>query len=134
MENRMLDSLSNVDLSGIGGYIRYDNSGEASAAILTALAVFFIAGALVWFLMKMVSAIVPKSLSYRKDLANLYVAAKIKQIAKKEGIDLNLELLEFRKALKQEKLKMEDLDTAIEEELKEEISEDFKKKTEKSSK
>ena len=65
-----------------------------------------------------------KSKLYRQDLSNMYVAGKIKQIAKKEGLDLNVEFAEFAKITKNKKIDYEALDNTVERELQEELSGD----------
>ncbi len=66
---------------------------------------------------------IQKSKLYRQDLSNMYVAGKIKQIAKKDGIDLDKEFLEFAKVTKNKKIDYEALDSTIERKLQEKISE-----------
>jgi len=65
---------------------------------------------------------------YRQDLSNMYVAGKIKQIAKKDGINLNEEFLDFSKVMKNKKINLEALDNTVERELQEKLSEDNKSK------
>ena len=65
---------------------------------------------------------------YRKDLTNLYVAGKIRQIADNNDINISEEYEMFKKYVKKRKMEDWDLDVTIEEELKEEID---KKKKEK---
>ena len=67
-----------------------------------------------------------RSKLYRQSLADMYVAGKIKQIAKKEGLDLNEEFLEFAKITKNKRIDMEALDTTVERELQEKITESNK--------
>lgn len=69
-----------------------------------------------------------KSKSYRQDLSNMYVIGKIKQIAKKEGIDLNIEFSEFAKITKNKKIDMEALDMTVERELQEKLTDKDKAK------
>jgi hypothetical protein len=66
-----------------------------------------------------------KTKKYREDLTNLFVAGKIKQIAGKESIDLDKELKEFRIFEKKMNCSFKDLDDVVEDELKEQIQEDF---------
>ena len=82
---------------------------------------FFLGLAVVIFTVK---AIVEPSRSktYRQDLSNMYVAGKIKQIAKKEDINLSEEFLEFARITKNKKIDLEALDTTVERELQEKIS------------
>ena len=69
-----------------------------------------------------------KSRRYRKVLTDLYVAGRVKQLATKDGIDLEAERLEFIKWSKKERNKEMSLDTTIEEELQDRISEEDSKK------
>lgn len=71
-----------------------------------------------------------KSRRYRRELVNMYVAAKVRVIAAKENIDISKEYELFKKWLKKQRLEDKDLDSAIEEELKEKIVEETKKKNE----
>ncbi len=71
---------------------------------------------------------VSKSKVYRQDLSNMYVAGKVRQIAKKDGINLNEEFLEFARITKNKKIDLEALDTTVERELQEKISESNPKK------
>ncbi len=64
------------------------------------------------------------SFRYRKHLTNLYVAAKVKEIAKKDGIDLIEENKEFKKMFSFKK----DIDDKIEEEIVGKIEEGMNKK------
>jgi len=68
-----------------------------------------------------------KTKEYREDLTNLYVAGKIKKIAKTEDIDLDNELKSFRKFEKTMNTSYKELDDVLENEMKEKIREDFEK-------
>lgn len=65
---------------------------------------------------------------YRKELVDMYVVGKTKQIAAKEGIDLLKEFKEFTKINKQKNVDYDALDTTIEKELQEKISKDSEEK------
>ena len=60
---------------------------------------------------------------YRKDLTNLYVAGRIRQIAEKDNINISDEYEVFKKYLKKNRMEDWDLDVSIEEELKDKIGE-----------
>ncbi len=62
-----------------------------------------------------------KSNQHRKMLTNLYVAGKIRQIAKKDDIDLDEELKEMLKTIKESRKYTLPLDVTIEEDLQEKI-------------
>lgn len=64
-----------------------------------------------------------KSKLYRQDLANMYIAGKIKKIAKAEDINLIEEFSEFAKITKNKKIDFEALDSTVERELQEKIAE-----------
>lgn len=74
-----------------------------------------------------------KSKQYRQDLSNMYVVGKIKQIAKKDGLNLNEEFLEFAKATKNKKIDFEALDVTVERELQEKIADGKKTAVEKTA-
>lgn len=67
-----------------------------------------------------------KTRQYRRKLADMYVAGKIRQLAEKEGIKIQDELKEFILFTKHEKKFMQDLDEAIETDMKYKIVEDSK--------
>ena len=67
-----------------------------------------------------------KSRRYRKLITDLYVAGKIKQISKKEGIDLAQEMKDFRSVVKKWRMETQPLDNTIEEELQEKVTEGSK--------
>jgi len=71
-----------------------------------------------------------RSLKYRKEIMDFYVAAKTRTLAKADNLDLDKEELSFKSWLKKEKSreKEHDLDDTIEEELKERVSETIVKK------
>jgi len=67
---------------------------------------------------------VRKSVKYRKFLADMYVAAKIRFLAKEDKLDLVAESEDYKTWCKKERLAYRDydLDNTIEEELKEKVS------------
>ena len=65
---------------------------------------------------------------YRKDLTNLYVAGRIRQIADKDGINISDEYEVYKQFIKKRKMEDWDLDVTIEEELKDKIMEEDKVK------
>ena len=69
----------------------------------------------------------PKTRRYRKSLVDMYVAAKIRKIAKAEDIDLDGEIATFLKLEKHENKFMKDYDDNIEQELSDRIEKDFEK-------
>jgi hypothetical protein len=109
----MLNELAGIDLSPIAEAI----TAQAFLSFISlAMGILF----LVWILGKCFE--VRKSKQYRELMADMYVVGKIKDIAKKEGLDLVKELGEYSKIIKREKLDRKGLDDAIEAELKEKIA------------
>ena len=68
-----------------------------------------------------------KSKQYREVLSDMYVASKIKQLAKKDDLDLNAEFESFKKWEKKHRLSDEklSLDNAVEEDLKSQLAENI---------
>ena len=64
-----------------------------------------------------------KSQSYRKHIADMYVAAKIKFFAEEDGLDLVAEEKCFKSWIKKQSMYDKDVDSAVAEELKERIAE-----------
>ena len=69
-----------------------------------------------------------KTKEYRKDITNLYVAGRIRQIADKDGINISDEYEVYKQFIKKRKMEDWDLDVTIEEELKDKIMEEDKVK------
>ena len=69
-----------------------------------------------------------RSRDYRKTLADLYVAAKIRFLAKEDGLDLNEENENLKKWNKKRRMETQQLDVTIEEELQDRITEKAKEK------
>jgi len=71
-----------------------------------------------------------KSKQYRKEIMDMYVAAKTKKIAKDESIDIVEEYESFKKWLKKQRMIYSnyELDDVIEAELMEKVSESKQKK------
>lgn len=90
---------------------------------------FFWLGVAVCILLVYVTFGPSQSKQYRQSLSDMYVAGKIKQIARKEGLDLNEEFLEFAKITKNKRIDMEALDTTVERELQEKMTESSKAMT-----
>lgn len=63
-----------------------------------------------------------KARSYRKDLSDMYVVGKIKQLADKEGISIQKEFAEFAKVTKNKRIDFESIDLTIEREMQEKIA------------
>jgi esterase/lipase len=60
---------------------------------------------------------------YRKELTDMYVAGRIRQLAEKDKINLDVEYEAFKKWRKLRKRERLDIDQFIEEELKEKLEE-----------
>lgn len=72
-----------------------------------------------------------KSRRYREDLSNLYVAAKIREVAGKEGINLAQEYESFKKWRKKDNIENKSLDCTIEAELQDKVTDGMKKDSKK---
>jgi len=70
-----------------------------------------------------------KSKQYRKEIMDMYVASKTKDLANKEGLDLVKEYESFKKWLRKKRLETstKELDDFIEDDLKEKLSEKVEK-------
>ena len=75
-----------------------------------------------WFLDRVTSK--TKSREYREMLSDVYVAGRIRQVAKEDNVDLTVELKDMAKFLKMSRVNLEALDQTIERELQEKISKD----------
>jgi len=118
----MLDNLANVDLSGIGGYIRYtyDNS-------IIQVGSLFMALGLTIFLVLIGLGIYTlftgtKSQRYRWLMEDMYLIGRIKQFADEDKVDLDKELRLFNVREKKRKLENKSISAVIEEELKDKIA------------
>jgi len=117
----VLEGLGNIDLSGVSGYInvQYSNYAQYIPAIIISFGVLFFLFLFGMGIMSMCST--SKSKKYREEIVDLYVIGTVKKFAKEDGIDLEEEYKAFKKDLKREKLERKGLDSAIEEELKEQV-------------
>ena len=68
-----------------------------------------------------------KTKRYRQVLADLYVAAKIRFLAKEDGLNIEEEYESFKKWNKKQRIEYEDLDKTVEVELQERVAEPAKK-------
>jgi len=64
-----------------------------------------------------------KSKQYRELVSDMYVAGVVKKFAKEDGVDLEIEYKEFKKWEKKSKMSDKNLDSAIEANLKDKVSE-----------
>ena len=100
-------------------------SYHMATAVLLFIGLFIIGAAVVSLLWPR------KSQEYRKLLTDMFVAGKIKLLAKADDINLADEEKNFNRWLKKQRLEYVDLDRVIEEELKKKVSDvDTKKSTE----
>jgi len=67
-----------------------------------------------------------RTTQYRKTLTDLYVAGRIRQVATKDSINLSDEYEMYKQFSKKHRMEDWDLDSTIEEELKEKIMEEEK--------
>jgi hypothetical protein len=105
-----------MDMSQVGGYIRYDSFDPVIASVL----IMFCFVLLIAIVMS--SSKGSKSNRYRSLLTDMYVVGVIKKFATEDGIDLTKELKLFNKIQKQKGMSDKALDQVIEEELKEKIA------------
>jgi len=105
-----------MNLSQVGGYIRYDSFDTAIASVL----IMF--GFILFILIVMSSVKPSKSQKYRSLLTDMYVVGMVKKFADEDKIDLNKELKIFNKIQKQKGMSEKALDQVIEDELKEKIA------------
>lgn len=75
-----------------------------------------------------------KTRRYRRELVDLYVSGKIRQLAEKEKIDLEEEYKIFRKYSKKRKAETQSLDNTIEMEMQDKIVDDAEKESKKITK
>ena len=118
----MLDNLQNVDLSGVGGYIRYSYDSTVmslgSFILSIGLLIFFIfLGIGIYTLLTGT-----KSQRYKYELEDMYIVGRLKQIAKKDDINLEDELKEFKKSEKRRKLEEKSIISVLKGEIKEKIA------------
>jgi hypothetical protein len=121
--------MENVDLSGIGGYINYSNFGSEAASLIVAVASFFFLLLLGYGLYILLTG--TRSHKYKERIADMFVVGKLKQMAKKEGIDLENELKIFNTADKRAKLENKSLASTLEYEIKERVLKESEKKDKK---
>lgn len=72
------------------------------------------------------------SRKYRKTLADLFVAGRIRQISKDKDVDLSQELIDYKSFYKKGRISSLDLDESIEEELQFDLEKDINKEQKKS--
>lgn len=72
-----------------------------------------------------------KSRGYRKTLADLYVAAKIRMLSKEDGLDLAEEYEAFKAWTRKQRIEVQSIDATIEEELQSKINQKKPKPTKK---
>jgi hypothetical protein len=121
----MLDNLVNPNLGGIGGSITYNSGDAVTAAGISGLVAIMILLVLILGLSLIFSS--SRTYRYRKQLVDLYVVGIIRQLAKKEGIDLEEEYKLFIRDKKEKELYDKDLDRVIEIEKAEEIIDEKEK-------
>ena len=101
---------------------------DASSIVSSLFAMGMLLGLATATLLYIVYAGHRRTKEYRKDLTNLYVAGRIRQIATKDGINISDEYEVFKQYNKKKRMEDWDLDLVIEDELKERITEEDKKK------
>jgi len=88
-------------------------------------------GIFIFFVVLMVTVITAiefnlfrKSRRYRKELSDMYVAGKIRKLAKRDDIKIEEEYKIFKKWEKKQSMEFKELDNAVEQGLKEKLAED----------
>jgi hypothetical protein len=79
-------------------------------------------GLFIWFFSFILRLAFPKSKEYRSLLADMYVVGMVKKLAEEDDIDLIKELKDFSRIEKKKKLSVQDIDSVIEDNLKEKIN------------
>jgi len=69
-----------------------------------------------------------KTRRYRQQLVDMYISGRVRQLAEKDKINLDEEYTKFLIDEKKRNTKLHNLDTVLEDEIKEELVDDFKKK------
>ncbi len=107
-------------------------SGEELTLLLPNL---MMVGLLIVILAIIAVAVMPrKTKNYRKDISNLYVAGRIRQIASKNGISIADEYDTYKKWVKKLRIEDQSLDNTIEESLQSQITDDYLDFTDKKGK
>jgi len=90
---------------------------------------FFFSG--VGFLILIIGTVLnSKTREYRKEITDMYVAGKVRQLAEKDNINIDDEYQKFKLYYKKKRIKVQPLDNTIEEDIQEKIIEDANKETE----
>jgi hypothetical protein len=97
----------------------------------TNLAFFFAIGLAIGFVSFLIILFPNRSRRYRKQITDFYVAGKIRQLAKKDSIDLDKEYQDFKLFYKKNRIEEQSLDNTIEEDLQDRIVEDSIKNSKK---
>jgi hypothetical protein len=98
------------------------------SVVLTGISIFFI--------IALIGAVCrpPRTRRYRRELVDLYVSGKIRQLADKDKIDLEEEYKIFRKYTKKRTAEEQPLDNTIEMEMQDKIVDDAEKESKKTTK
>ena len=101
-------------------------------SLVIAFGIILLAILVVYYLFSWLArSLFPKSLEYRKLLVDMYIIGMVKKFAKEDSIDLIKELKEFTKIERKKGLKEKDIDSVIDDNLKEKINAKAEKDTEK---
>ena len=105
----------------------YSSSMERVASLIVALAIILI---MVGVFLYVIGLVFPRSERYRRLISDLYITAKIKQIADKEDVSIDSEL----KLISKMGSRGRTFDKVLEEKLNEKLLEDIEEKEEKKKK
>jgi len=89
----------------------------------------FVAVLYLMFLVGMIVFTPTRTKRYRREIVDMYVAGKIRQLAKKDSIDLEEEYKVFRCYHKKQRAEIRDVDNTIEVELQDKIIDEASKDT-----
>ena len=102
-------------------------TGDITGASLGLMFMYFaMAIVIVYVVMKTLST--RRTQDYRKELTDMYVAGRIRQLAEQNKVDLDIEYEAFKKWRKLRRRERQDIDEAIESELKEKLEEKLEEK------
>jgi hypothetical protein len=126
----MLDNLINPTLSGLTGNIQYSTADLMMPNAIMAVGSLVLILALITGLFCIFST--SKTKKYRERLSDMYVAGTIRNLSKKDCIDLDEEYKVFLKQQKKKYLEEKRIDDVVEVELSEKIIDEQEKALKKS--
>lgn len=110
--------------------MRYSAMTDIVSSLMGLLVILFFIMCFVIIIINIINLIYPQSKRYRQTISDLYITAKIKQIADKENVDIDSEL----KLISKLDTRGKAFDKVLEERLNEKILVDLEEKEEKKKK